>query len=409
MSIKNDKYSFIEQSFTTSENQYYNLDLNQYKKCSILVPVQSYSKSNNDEYCSKKKFDNYKEKEKLHSWNKESFTTFNDDNDGFKKQWKNKNTLKSADKSTLSLYIAAYENSIEAAVSDLVVIENIKGLKREKFGSIKTSKQSFTDAFKPQNPFEFPRQQNENPRNEPQIMQFRTSQRLNRDETEVSRPSPQQLNVDTPKRKSMNNLQKKEIVNNSDEIEWALKTAALLALQEKVPVLHDFHYFAVILDPNAKKRINSFLLEDRYKRKRTLEDIIEKLKVALKSYIIKTRRYRPRATTAAPSDNPFAGIVSSTQQNSTDVILNDEMDKYLLDDEQYTTSITGYWKNATHYPYLASFAKHILSIPASSCPLERSFSVLNKVDSKDRPQQNQETITNIVLCNAIEKNVKAAP
>uniref|UniRef100_A0A914QMG4 HAT C-terminal dimerisation domain-containing protein n=1 Tax=Panagrolaimus davidi TaxID=227884 RepID=A0A914QMG4_9BILA len=97
-------------------------------------------------------------------------------------------------------------------------------------------------------------------------------------------------------------------------------------------------------------------------------------------------RYRPRATTAASSDNPFAGIVYSTQQNSIDVILNDEVGKYLLDGEQHTTSITGYWKNATHYPYLASSAKHILSIPASSCPLERSFSVLNKVDSKERPQ-----------------------
>uniref|UniRef100_A0AC35GWL3 Uncharacterized protein n=2 Tax=Panagrolaimus sp. PS1159 TaxID=55785 RepID=A0AC35GWL3_9BILA len=55
-----------------------------------------------------------------------------------------------------------------------------------------------------------------------------------------------------------------------------------------------------------------------------------------------------------------------------------------------------------------SAAKHILSIPASNCPLERSFSVLSNVDSKERPQQNQENVTNIVLSNAIEKYIKDA-
>jgi|UniRef100_A0AC35G8U3 hypothetical protein len=54
MSTKNDKYSFIEQSFTGSENLYYNLNINQSKKCAILIPVQSYSKPNNDKYCGKK-------------------------------------------------------------------------------------------------------------------------------------------------------------------------------------------------------------------------------------------------------------------------------------------------------------------------------------------------------------------
>uniref|UniRef100_A0AC35FQ51 Uncharacterized protein n=1 Tax=Panagrolaimus sp. PS1159 TaxID=55785 RepID=A0AC35FQ51_9BILA len=156
MSIKN------EQNFTNLENQYYNLNLNQYKKCPILVPVQSYSKTNNDEYC---KSDNYKEREKLQSWNKSfkasCFTTFNENNDDLKKRWKNENTLKTTNKSsTLSLHIE----------------ENIEGLKNQKFGSIK--KRCFTDAFKSQNPFEFPRQQNGDQKNEPEIMQYSASQRL---------------------------------------------------------------------------------------------------------------------------------------------------------------------------------------------------------------------------------------
>uniref|UniRef100_A0A914Q9W0 Uncharacterized protein n=1 Tax=Panagrolaimus davidi TaxID=227884 RepID=A0A914Q9W0_9BILA len=185
MSTKNDKYSFIKQNFTTSENQYYDLNLNQNKKFPILIPVQSYSKPNNDKYCgiAATNFtvsNDYEEKGKLRSWNKSSkastFTTLNEDNNDLKKRWKNKNYLKITNKSTLSLHIAAYENSNEAIASDLFDDENIEGLKKEKLGSIKTSKHCFIDRL--MNPFDFPRQQNENQRIEPEVAQFKASQRL---------------------------------------------------------------------------------------------------------------------------------------------------------------------------------------------------------------------------------------
>uniref|UniRef100_A0AC35GS49 Uncharacterized protein n=1 Tax=Panagrolaimus sp. PS1159 TaxID=55785 RepID=A0AC35GS49_9BILA len=167
MSTKNDKYSFFEQSFATSENPCYNLNLNQRKKCPKLIPVQSNSKPKNDKYC---------EKERLQLSSKTStFTTLNEDNIDFKKQWKNENTLNTTNKSALSLHIGAYRNPIETAASDLFNDENIEGLKKEKIGSIKTSKQCFIDNLKSRNPFEFPRQQN---RNKPEVMQYSTSQRL---------------------------------------------------------------------------------------------------------------------------------------------------------------------------------------------------------------------------------------
>uniref|UniRef100_A0AC35GXS8 Uncharacterized protein n=1 Tax=Panagrolaimus sp. PS1159 TaxID=55785 RepID=A0AC35GXS8_9BILA len=156
MATKNDKYSFIGQSFTTSKNQYYNLNLNQSEKCATLIPVQFNSKPNNNKY---NVSDNYEEKEKLQSWNKSSkvsaFATFNEDNNDLKKCWKKENTLNTNNKSTLSLHIEAYKNPI---ASELFGNENIEGLKREKFGSIK--KRCFTDNLKSRNPFEFPRQQN---------------------------------------------------------------------------------------------------------------------------------------------------------------------------------------------------------------------------------------------------------
>uniref|UniRef100_A0A914PAV6 Uncharacterized protein n=1 Tax=Panagrolaimus davidi TaxID=227884 RepID=A0A914PAV6_9BILA len=185
MSTKNYKYSFIEQSFTTSENLHYNLNLNQSKKCTILVPVQSYSKPNNDKYCGTVATDfivsdDYEEKGKLQSWNKSSkastIKTLNEDNNDLKKRWNNKNILNITSKSNLSLYIAAYKNSTVAVASNLLVNENTEGLKEEKLRSIKTSKHCFTDRLK--NPFEFPRQQNENQRNEPEVAQFKASQRL---------------------------------------------------------------------------------------------------------------------------------------------------------------------------------------------------------------------------------------
>uniref|UniRef100_A0AC34GFG6 HAT C-terminal dimerisation domain-containing protein n=1 Tax=Panagrolaimus sp. ES5 TaxID=591445 RepID=A0AC34GFG6_9BILA len=190
----------------------------------------------------------------------------------------------------------------------------------------------------------------------------------------------------------------------SDEIEYSMKTAALLALKEKIPNLTDSHYFATILDPNVKKDIKSFLLPDRNNHTREIKEIVDKLRSALKSYVVRTRRYRPRVNTPLESDHPFAQAIVSTNTDSADMVVDNEINKYLIDNETYSTSILAYWKNAAgYYPYLSAFAKSLLSIPASSCPLERSFSILNKVDCKERPQLSQETITNIVLSNAMEK------
>uniref|UniRef100_A0AC35GQ09 Uncharacterized protein n=1 Tax=Panagrolaimus sp. PS1159 TaxID=55785 RepID=A0AC35GQ09_9BILA len=125
--------------------------------------------------------DNYEENEKLQLWNKSfkisPFKTLNEDkNDDLKKRRKNENTLKTTNKGTFSLHIAAYENSTENPALDLFGDKN--DVKKEKFRTIKTSEQCFTDCLKSRNSFEFPRQQSGDQRNEPEIVQYSASQQL---------------------------------------------------------------------------------------------------------------------------------------------------------------------------------------------------------------------------------------
>uniref|UniRef100_A0A914PYM9 Uncharacterized protein n=1 Tax=Panagrolaimus davidi TaxID=227884 RepID=A0A914PYM9_9BILA len=100
-------------------------------------------------------FDSYEgRKEKSQIWRKSSITdlcsnysyslTFNDEN---KKSWKKDKALTSKNNSTISLHIAAYENNVEISESDKL------------------------------HQFELPRQQNEQSM-EPELSQFRASQRL---------------------------------------------------------------------------------------------------------------------------------------------------------------------------------------------------------------------------------------
>uniref|UniRef100_A0A914QAI3 Uncharacterized protein n=1 Tax=Panagrolaimus davidi TaxID=227884 RepID=A0A914QAI3_9BILA len=105
--------------------------------------------------------------------------------------FKDSSDLNTTNKSTLSLNIAAYKNPI---ASDLFRNENVEGLRKKEFGSIKTSKQCFTGPFKFQNPFEFPRQQDGDQKNEPEVKQFKATQKLTDQErsqtSQQSAPAP---------------------------------------------------------------------------------------------------------------------------------------------------------------------------------------------------------------------------
>ena len=52
-----------------------------------------------------------------------------------------------------------------------------------------------------------------------------------------------------------------------------MKKAGLLAVKEKIPVLHDYHYFAVLLDPNTKLNIEKYILPDREGNKKLIPNV----------------------------------------------------------------------------------------------------------------------------------------
>uniref|UniRef100_A0AC35FGG5 Clathrin/coatomer adaptor adaptin-like N-terminal domain-containing protein n=1 Tax=Panagrolaimus sp. PS1159 TaxID=55785 RepID=A0AC35FGG5_9BILA len=111
----------------------------------------------------------YERKEKSQVWNKSEDLSVNvirpkgeSDEEEVKKNWKSDGLLNSSN-STLSLHIAAFENSNEYDISD----GKNAALKKQLFpGSII------------QNSFEFPRQQEGGRATAPDIMQFRASQRM---------------------------------------------------------------------------------------------------------------------------------------------------------------------------------------------------------------------------------------
>uniref|UniRef100_A0AC34FDU7 Ubiquitin-like domain-containing protein n=1 Tax=Panagrolaimus sp. ES5 TaxID=591445 RepID=A0AC34FDU7_9BILA len=90
---------------------------------------------------------------------------------------------KNANSSTLSLHIAAYENFVEADTDDSKGGEKegikSKSKKAELFKKWSTLKSVFSgSSSKLQNPFEFPRQQNEDQSGDPEVMQFKSSQQI---------------------------------------------------------------------------------------------------------------------------------------------------------------------------------------------------------------------------------------
>uniref|UniRef100_A0AC35GNZ3 Uncharacterized protein n=1 Tax=Panagrolaimus sp. PS1159 TaxID=55785 RepID=A0AC35GNZ3_9BILA len=115
------------------------------------------------------------------------------------------------------------------------------------------------------------------------------------------------------------------IVNSDDWIEVSMKEAGRLAIKEKVPLLHDYHYYAVILDPNAKNKIESYILPDRAGNKKTVPDLMDGLKTSVYNYAVKSGKYQPPQITSAII-SPYAAHIQAPEEDFMRII-NSEIDR----------------------------------------------------------------------------------
>uniref|UniRef100_A0AC34F9L3 Serine/threonine-protein phosphatase n=1 Tax=Panagrolaimus sp. ES5 TaxID=591445 RepID=A0AC34F9L3_9BILA len=170
--------------FETSSDQYSNLNLNQNYQSLHPDNVQSKRALNKSEkYAVTKLSDlmvsvDLQAKKDSHSWNKSNkklspkFLNLNqksEEEHEFAKESKNIN------KSTLSLHIATYENSTEDT-PDSDAFEK-EGIKRKDASKDLLKKWDTGSSLVIENPFEFPRQQ-ENQNKHPEVVQFKASQKL---------------------------------------------------------------------------------------------------------------------------------------------------------------------------------------------------------------------------------------
>uniref|UniRef100_A0A914Q367 BRCT domain-containing protein n=1 Tax=Panagrolaimus davidi TaxID=227884 RepID=A0A914Q367_9BILA len=175
---------------TDNKDQYTNFNLNSNVKCPILIPVQSSSKSNNDKNCDSVVSDTHKGKINSQTCNKSTDLCLNslkiyDETEQEKLQncWKT-DSKNDSNNSTISLYISAYENSTEAAAA---AIDD--GLNGKKLNANTKQISTASSIFVFENPFEFPRQQNDKIF-EPEVSQFKSSQQ-HRNPAIISRKKPQ--------------------------------------------------------------------------------------------------------------------------------------------------------------------------------------------------------------------------
>jgi len=71
--------------------------------------------------------------------------------------------------------------------------------------------------------------------------------------------------------------------------------------------------------------------------------------------------------------------------------------------QQQYPDVLSFWRaRANDFPHVACLARKILSVPASSSGVERSFSFLHKTLEPGRKNMEASTVKNVMLMDSIE-------
>uniref|UniRef100_A0AC35F2E7 Uncharacterized protein n=1 Tax=Panagrolaimus sp. PS1159 TaxID=55785 RepID=A0AC35F2E7_9BILA len=166
---------FEEKSGFVNSNEDYGFQKNliQAYKCSLIDSIQIERKNTDDS-------DPYETKRNKNDlWKNElkPYLTQFASEEKSQKGWKNENVTSANANSALSLHITAYENFIEASNSDNFETKKNKSRKENKNEKTwKNVKQIFARTFA--SSFEIPRQKEDQIMSEPEIMQFKATQKL---------------------------------------------------------------------------------------------------------------------------------------------------------------------------------------------------------------------------------------
>lgn len=173
------------------------------------------------------------------------------------------------------------------------------------------------------------------------------------------------------------------------------------------------HYLATLLHPNVKRFQNSAVGE----RETAIEFV--------QAEIFDRQRLRPTIVTSAPLISSPSTILSSTEPKrnvnrnlfsqcydripttASAQLLDDELKEYMestmfIDDEMGEDILSFWNKHCERYPMLASIARAVLAISASSTEVERLFSAAKFTVSDRRSSLGTEKLNKLIF---IQKNL----
>jgi hypothetical protein len=95
---------------------------------------------------------------------------------------------------------------------------------------------------------------------------------------------------------------------------------------------------------------------------------------------------------------------SNANEDNSQQKINDDIKAYFAEDLVKSPNVLSYWSSkATIYPILTKMVKDILSVPASSAPIERIFSISSFLMRPHRSSLNDRNLQNLMILKANKK------